>query len=284
MKKYFFFLFFIICSASTIFPQSGEAKSLTIGNKWIYKQIYLDTTYIQYEVVGDTIFSNVQYAAIKQSFWGHSLIFFHYERADSSRLYLYNTDDSTEYEIVDFNLEEGDSLGNYEITSKDTILFWNELLPRMCLTVYFPGLFTEEDCYVEGIGLANSESYGSSVGGYATTELEAAYIDGNSYGDTTLLGVKTFKIQNPNDFKLYQNYPNPFNPSTVIRFSVGSPGKVSITVYDVLGNEIAVLVNEEKSTGIYIVNFNGSHLSSGVYFYRMKAGILIQTRKMILLR
>ncbi len=86
------------------------------------------------------------------------------------------------------------------------------------------------------------------------------------------------------EFVLYPNYPNPFNPVTEIKYSVGSPGKVSITVYDVLGNEIAVLVNEEKSTGTYIVNFNGSHLSSGVYFYRMKAGSLIQTRKMILLR
>jgi len=86
----------------------------------------------------------------------------------------------------------------------------------------------------------------------------------------------------PNDFVLYQNYPNPFNPTTTISFSIPSQSFVSLKVYDVLGNEVATLVNEEKPAGQYEVEFNSSHLASGVYFYRIQAGTFSQVKKMIL--
>jgi photosystem II stability/assembly factor-like uncharacterized protein len=85
-------------------------------------------------------------------------------------------------------------------------------------------------------------------------------------------------------FKLEQNYPNPFNPGTVINWQVPVNGFVSLKVYDVLGNEIAVLVNEEKTAGSYQTEFNASNLSSGTYFYRIESGSFVQTRKMILLK
>ncbi|GBD88841.1 hypothetical protein BMS3Abin03_02783 [bacterium BMS3Abin03] len=97
----------------------------------------------------------------------------------------------------------------------------------------------------------------------------------------------------PTEFFLYQNYPNPFNPTTKIKYSIpesplpggdGRGGLVTLKVYDVLGNEIATLVNEEKPAGSYEVEFNGSNLSSGIYFYQLRAGTFIQTKKMILLR
>lgn len=88
----------------------------------------------------------------------------------------------------------------------------------------------------------------------------------------------------PDMFQLSQNYPNPFNPSTRIQYSVNSTKNVTLKVYNLLGIEIATLVNEEKSAGEYNVEFNGSNLPSGIYFYEMKAGSLTQTRKMILLR
>jgi len=99
----------------------------------------------------------------------------------------------------------------------------------------------------------------------------------------------------PNNFSLSQNYPNPFNPSTVINFQLSVFSKVSLKVYDVLGREVATLVNEEKPAGNYKVNFNASNLSagrqglsSGVYLYRLSAvgnGInFIQTKKMILIK
>ena len=96
----------------------------------------------------------------------------------------------------------------------------------------------------------------------------------------------------PNSFSLEQNYPNPFNPSTRIRYSISdviaSETKqsqlVTLKVYDVLGNEVATLVNEERTAGSYEVDFNAAGLSSGIYFYKLQAGSYTQTRKMILLR
>ena len=98
----------------------------------------------------------------------------------------------------------------------------------------------------------------------------------------------------PTCYYLYQNYPNPFNPSTKIKFTIpqsASPlhgaargGLVTLKVYDILGNEVATLVNEEKPAGEYEVEFNGSNLPSGIYFYKLQAGNLVETKKMILLK
>lgn len=85
-------------------------------------------------------------------------------------------------------------------------------------------------------------------------------------------------------FSLSQNYPNPFNPLTSIHYAIGKRQFVTLKVYDILGNEIATLVNDEKSAGNYEVNFNASNIPSGVYFYRLQAGSFIQTNKMILLK
>ncbi|GAB4301605.1 MAG: hypothetical protein Kow0098_29730 [Ignavibacteriaceae bacterium] len=95
----------------------------------------------------------------------------------------------------------------------------------------------------------------------------------------------------PVEFSLSQNYPNPFNPTTKIKYSIPSvilsEAKnlfITLKVYDVLGNEVATLVNEQKPSGEYEVEFNASELGSGVYFYTLKAGSFFQSRKMILLR
>ncbi len=93
----------------------------------------------------------------------------------------------------------------------------------------------------------------------------------------------------PDDYVLEQNYPNPFNPSTIIKYSIPSVGtslmkSVQLKVYDVLGNEIATLVDEFKEPGTYQVEFNASGLSSGIYFYRLQSGNFLKTKKMVLLR
>ena len=85
-------------------------------------------------------------------------------------------------------------------------------------------------------------------------------------------------------YKLDQNYPNPFNPSTSIQYSISSRQFVSLKVYDVLGNEVATLINEEKPAGSYKVDWNASGLPSGIYFYQLKADSYIETKKMVLLR
>jgi photosystem II stability/assembly factor-like uncharacterized protein len=86
------------------------------------------------------------------------------------------------------------------------------------------------------------------------------------------------------EYKLEQNYPNPFNPTTVINYSIPKERFVTIKVYDILGREIKTLVNEEKIAGNYSVQFNGSNLASGIYYYRMQAGDFVQTKKLVLLK
>ncbi|RPI73750.1 MAG: T9SS C-terminal target domain-containing protein [Ignavibacteriales bacterium] len=87
-----------------------------------------------------------------------------------------------------------------------------------------------------------------------------------------------------NTFTLEQNYPNPFNPSTVISYQLPVSGFVSLKVYDVLGNEVATLVNGEQNSGSHSINFNAAQLSSGVYIYRLNAGKFSETKSMILIR
>jgi hypothetical protein len=105
--------------------------------------------------------------------------------------------------------------------------------------------------------------------------------------------VLGFEDENvPAEFSLTQNYPNPFNPSTKIKYSIPSITlrqaqsdiHVSLKVFDVLGNEIETLVNEEKPVGTYEVTWYAQNLPSGVYFYQLRAGDFIQTKKMILLK
>ncbi|MGB5289333.1 MAG: T9SS type A sorting domain-containing protein [Ignavibacteriaceae bacterium] len=85
-----------------------------------------------------------------------------------------------------------------------------------------------------------------------------------------------------NSYYLYQNYPNPFNPSTMINYKVGEPGLVLLKIYNILGVEVATLVNEQKNSGNYSIDFNAADLSSGVYLYSLSINNFTQTRKMIL--
>ena len=98
-------------------------------------------------------------------------------------------------------------------------------------------------------------------------------------------------INSPTKFSLSQNYPNPFNPSTIIKFSIPSVEThrdasllTTLKVFDVLGKEVATLVNAEKPAGSFNADFNASHLASGIYYYQLKAGEFVETKKMILLR
>jgi len=117
-------------------------------------------------------------------------------------------------------------------------------------------------------------------------------VSGLSFFDK-LVSVEDDETANvPRVHDLLQNYPNPFNPSTIINYQIPNPGYVTLIVYDVLGNEIAILVDEEKSEGSYEFKFNAIRLPSGIYFYRLQAGdpstgsgqSFVETKKMVLLR
>ena len=96
--------------------------------------------------------------------------------------------------------------------------------------------------------------------------------------------VIDIEIKAPAVYSLCQNYPNPFNPATNIKYQIANDGFVNLTVYNSLGEKVAVLVNEQKPAGSYNITFNASNLPSGIYVYRLKSGNFIQSKKMLLLK
>jgi hypothetical protein len=112
-------------------------------------------------------------------------------------------------------------------------------------------------------------------------------LDGSiHYSDPVHVSVLT-NVQHaemPNEFVLHQNYPNPFNPSTKIRYEISEISHVTLKVFDVLGREVATLVNEAQVPGAYATHFSGENLPSGIYFYTLQAGSFTATRKLILMK
>jgi hypothetical protein len=118
-----------------------------------------------------------------------------------------------------------------------------------------------------------------------TLSLIGMLINGVLTGDSTVTTVNDANhFPLTYNYNLFQNYPNPFNPSTKISFSIPSKQIITIKVYDILGNEISTLINEEKSSGLYVINFNGENLPSGIYFCKLQAKNFAMTKKMILLK
>lgn len=122
---------------------------------------------------------------------------------------------------------------------------------------------------------------GHGGGGFDSVSSKIAVAD---FFDKFLKSITTigFETVTANDFKLFQNYPNPFNPSTVINYQLPVVSKVSLKIFDVLGREVKNLVDEEKTPGSYKVEFNGNGLVSGVYFYQLRTGKYVETKKFVL--
>lgn len=137
-----------------------------------------------------------------------------------------------------------------------------------------PGTY---DLYANRIGYTSESK---------TVVLGAVNLDTiNFYLDTiSVIGVRTINTKVPDKYNLFQNYPNPFNPSTRIKFAIDKSSPVQLTVYDILGREVAKLVDEKLSAGNYEVIFNADNLSSGIYFYRLTAGSFTDTKKMVVLK
>ena len=155
------------------------------------------------------------------------------------------------------NLKSDDGIYNFSKTYEtNTLLIKNKnvfLIPK----VKVKGPFNEKDLY---LSLANIS------------------IEGASELPKDLL-VETVI---PTEYLLEQNYPNPFNPTTEIKYSILKDGFVTLKIYDILGREVKILVNEEKLAGVYNVSFDASNLSSGIYLYSITSGSFHQTRKMVL--
>ncbi|MBN1637411.1 MAG: T9SS type A sorting domain-containing protein [Ignavibacteriales bacterium] len=115
------------------------------------------------------------------------------------------------------------------------------------------------------------------------------YIRNEVYNKLNPTDIQEDEGQLISEYKLYQNYPNPFNPTTKVKYTIpksetGEVNKVTLIVYDIMGREIETLVNENKSSGTYEIEFNASNLVSGIYFYRLKIANFISIKKMIYLK
>lgn len=139
--------------------------------------------------------------------------------------------------------------------------------------------------FVEGNGNSNSPKEYSffdnniSAGKYA---YRLKQIDND--GTFEYSKVIEIDIGTPLEFELSQNYPNPFNPSTTIKFSLPATSNVKLSVFNILGEEVQILMNEIKEAGVYTINFNASQLNSGIYFYQIIASNFVKVRKMNLLK
>jgi hypothetical protein len=109
------------------------------------------------------------------------------------------------------------------------------------------------------------------------------------YRSNVVTGIEDGIGSEPTTFLLHQNFPNPFNPSTQIRFSLPSEANVKLTIYNLLGQHVATILEGKLNAGVHSVPWNGRSqsgipMASGVYFYRLKAGSFVETKKMLLLR
>jgi hypothetical protein len=121
-------------------------------------------------------------------------------------------------------------------------------------------------------------------------DLSQSSAHGDAVGELSLIpsdittGFNQESEEKPIDFMLIQNFPNPFNPSTTIKYQIPELIFITLKVYDALGNEIATLVNEEKTAGTYEVTWYAENLPSGIYFYQLRAGKFVESKKMLLLK
>ena len=139
--------------------------------------------------------------------------------------------------------------------------------------------------FVEGQGNSNSPkeySFTDSPKGGSKFSYRLKQIDTD--GKYAYSNVINIEINLPIEVRLNQNYPNPFNPSTNISYSISKSSRVVLSVYDVLGNLVTTLVNENQEIGSYTINFNAGELSSGIYYYKLQVGDFVAVKKMLLLK
>lgn len=183
----------------------------------------------------------------------------------------------TATDAVNFKVELVNALTNQVVGTFDNITYNKNNVEK----------YASIDYSVDCSGIAEGEYYLRLI---TSVNGDALYTLSNIVNDNTILAKKNFNNVNftgteiPANYALAQNFPNPFNPSTTIRYQIPQDGIVTLKIYDILGSEVATLVNEEKVAGRYEVNFNASSLASGVYIYKLQAGSFINSKKMILLK
>ena len=293
MKKLYGLLFvLILLFVKSNYPQSDSVLSylpLAIGNQWQYKVHHIvfgpphtdTTTYYSLSIVeGDTIMSNgYQYQVVVSETETK------YVHIDSVTACVYEYEGGLAQGLKTDSLlcSEGDLFGRdsyCELIDTATVLNYQTWI--MGITRPWPDITVSHTLAMD-LGMIYKYIYKSF--GWGTEEIYTlvyANINGTEFGE---------KVTSVNDlsnriskYTLRQNYPNPFNPSTTINYSIPELSFVTLKVYDVLGNEIETLINEEKSAGEYEIEFNARNIPSGIYFYQMITGSVSIAKKLLLLK
>jgi hypothetical protein len=277
-------ILFSLASVAMAASQSNDFLPLAVGNQWTYHYWW---QHIEYATITTDTGTATCYIYSKTSsndsvFWSiletRDIVRLHGDSPDSTRAIV----DSSRFSLLEQN--SGDHA--MSIVGSSSIFLLAGGYSR-----YYPS--DPDDTVLAGVGNGYNflnyiifqrltgpidihySFYGAHIGTAAHHTLSNALI--TSVPQTQQSG-------SPFVFTLSQNYPNPFNPTTSIRFAVPVSQFVFLAVYDLLGREVAVLVHEEKPAGTYTVQWNAAGISSGVYLYRLHAGKLVETKKLILLR
>ncbi|MCI0448785.1 MAG: T9SS type A sorting domain-containing protein [Chlorobi bacterium] len=259
---------------------------LAVGNLWSYRHVNfaqfscVPMSYYDYVVKIDSLVSR------PNGKWYFKFSDGSLRRVDSITMNVYAYYTSGECLMDSLFARKNDTIGNCTsprpiVTDTTHVMFANTDRRKLRMQQMLIGVFYYE--LVEGLGLFHRIS--CEGGGYQIG-LNGCIINGIQYGQ--ILGFNQINSEVPDKFSLSQNYPNPFNPSTKIRFDIASVGTVHRTVrlivYDALGREIQTLVNEQLTPGTYEVDFDGSNLPSGVYYYKLETELFTETKKMVLIK
>lgn len=259
-----------------------------IGDQWTYRHINgNDSSLVRVTISGDTLIHNTRYLVRLENNTPR------YLRQDSitARLFEYIPDSLREYVVLDWAIMPEDRQTGFSDQHETAWHFKKEFMEddlngRSILhRAYQNTTDGYEVTYAAGLGLVTREPSDNGVLS-ERLELKGAYINGQLYGDTSLVVTALRdKAETPAAFRLYANYPNPFNPSTLIRFNLPRAQHVTLQVFDINGRLIATLFDGWMQAGNHALRFNASHLAGGVYFYRLSAeNGQTQSRKMILLK
>jgi Secretion system C-terminal sorting domain len=262
------------------------------GNYWVYENeysnVFIQKYFFSIEVTGDTLLSNKSYKILKYQSVNNNN--YYYERIDSSSGFVYRYEpgcDSTNerklYLLAPNTIDIEEKCSPFTVTNflRDTsnIFGTNRRKIKYEGQMYMDRY--DQVSFIENIGML--ERHYNLSDGSTGDRLQGAVINGVVYGDTTITAIKENSVK-PNIFALSQNYPNPFNPQTEISYNLAQNSFVKLTIFDVNGREVKTLLSKRQSAGQHTVLFKADNLASGIYYYRIKAGSFIETKKMVLLR
>lgn len=280
---------FLLQLGSSVGQDSRSFFPLEIGNQWITRVLPTENVFRHYSVLDTVRIDNKSYFKI-------ALEDTHFYREDSLQNF-YEFINGNEQLIMDFKMEVGDSIpisrepgsSGYTVCTEKkevtTFIGTTDVQKSFFLDWYSTAVDEEQTFTLQrGVGL-----YFFKPSFHSSEQLVAAIISGVVYGDTNVVSVKDPVQRIPNDFIVHQNFPNPFNASTTISFKLPTSTDVKIKIYDILGNQVTVLINENLNAGQYEVQWHGKNnlgkdVSSGLYIVTVTTETSVQVRKALLLK